>query len=467
MPNQSPATAFESEDRPEQAADVGSGLAEYFLSWLEYRRWVQRIPGIQVALRVDGRLSASAALGTANLDTGEALSERHLFRIASHSKTFAAVSVLQLVEAGRLRLDDTLGQHLPALSSAALAGRTVGELLSHSGGVTRDSEDGDFWETTLPFPDREDLLAIAGAPSAAVLERNEHFKYSNIAFGLIGQIIEAVSGQPFPHYLAEHIAGPLGLESTGGEWDQARAGEYAAGHSSLYTARQRRVIPHVDTRALAAATGCYSTASELTAFFAALLPGDDRLMGPDSQRLQRRPRWEVRPPAAGYGLGVFLHHIDGYDLFGHSGGYPGHITCTYASADDRWVLSVLTNCIDRGAGDFAAAYVHLRALARDADHAPAGPQGAHFTGRFSSLWGMTDVALIEGRLYYLHPDALNPAEDAAPLEVVDDTTLKIVGGSGGNSYGELMRFEFNPDGSVRCLRADSGKTVLPWSPPAG
>lgn len=460
---------LESEDRQRLAPSAVDGpwadLLGYYPAWLAYRRWYLRIPGVQVALREDGALALSEAFGTSNLQTGEPLTPHHLFRIASHSKTFTAVAILQLVEQGALRLDDALSVHLPELVGTALADRTVGELLTHSGGVIRDSEDGDFWQLHRPFPDRAELLEIACRPSAAVLDRNDHFKYSNIAFGLLGQVIEAATGQSFVDYVRAAITDPLGLGDTGAELDPSRAGDYAAGHSGLVTARARRTIPHVDTQALAAATGCYATANDLTAFFTALLPGDTRLLDGDSQRQQRHWHWDIKAGEHGYGLGVFLDKVADVDLFGHTGGYPGHITCTYAQPGDRWVLSVLTNAIDGGASVLAAGYVHLLSLGRSADHAVTEPSATKFTGRFASIWGLLDVVRIDGRLFALSPAGPNPAENAAPLEVVDDSTLKIVGGRGGNSYGELMSYEFDEDGSVRTVRGDSAVSMTPFRIP--
>jgi CubicO group peptidase (beta-lactamase class C family) len=454
-------------DRPQAEAPDGPwrDLLAYYPAWLAYRRWYLRIPGVQVALRAEGELVLSQAFGFSNLGTGEPLTARHLFRIASHSKTFTAVAVLQLVQQGALRLDDAVAAHVPELAHTAIADRTVGELLTHSGGVIRDSEDGDFWQLHRPFPDRYELLAIASRPSAAVIDRNDHFKYSNIAFGLLGQVIEAASGQSFADYVRAAITQPLGLEDTGAELDPARADDYAAGHTSLLTSRSRQTMTHADTRALAAATGCYATAGDLTAFFSALLPGDARLLDADSQRQQRHRHWDIKTGEQGYGLGVFLDKIADTDLFGHTGGYPGHITCTYANPADRWVLSVLTNAIDGAASELAAGYVHLLALGHSARHATTQPGASRFTGRFVWLWGLLDVVRIDGRLFAVDPTGPNPAEDAAPLEVVDDSTLKIVGGRGGNSYGELMTFEFDENGSVRTVRGDSGMSMKPFGTP--
>jgi CubicO group peptidase (beta-lactamase class C family) len=456
----------ESGDRRRQVADGRwADLLDYYPAWVAYRQWYQRIPGVQIALRRDGDLVLSQAFGASNLETGEALTARHLFRIASHSKTFTAVAILRLVEAGALRLDDPVAAHLPELTDTAVADRTISELLTHSGGVIRDSQDGDFWQLYRAFPDRDELLALASRPSAAVIDRNDHFKYSNIAFGLLGQIIEVAAGQSFADYVRTEIADPLGLEDTGAEFDPSRAADYAAGHSSLLTTRQRQIIPHVDTQALAAATGCYATATDLTGFFTALLPGDTRLLNADSQRQQRHRHWDIKAGEQGYGLGVFLDKIADTDLFGHTGGYPGHITCTYANPADRWVLSVLTNAIDGGASPLAAAYVHLLSLGRSAHHATTDPDATRFTGRFAWLWGLLDVVRIDGRLFALDPSDPNPAEDAAALEVIDNSTLKIVGGRGGNSYGELMTYQFEDDGSVRSVRGDSAMSMTPFRTP--
>ena len=228
------------------AASVSStsapaGHLDYFQSWLGYRQWLLRIPGVQVAVLDHGQRRVSAAFGHADLSTGQPLTVGHLFRVASHSKTFTAVAVLQLVEAGRLRLDDTVANRLPELAGSPLAGVQVRELLSHGGGVIRDSQDGDFWQLHRNFPDRQQLLAIAAEPAAAVLARNDRFKYSNIGYGLLGLIIEAVTGASYQDWVGAAIIARLGLADTGPELVESRRAELAAGHSALAYADERSV----------------------------------------------------------------------------------------------------------------------------------------------------------------------------------------------------------------------------------
>ena len=401
---------------------IAHDALDYFVQWLSYRQWFLRVPGVQVAVAEDGRQLLSAAFGEADEVAGQSLATHHLFRIASHSKTFTAVAVLQLVEQGRLRLDDPLAAHLTDLAGGPLANVTVRELLSHGGGVIRDSEDGDFWQLHRDFPDRAELLRIAAEPSAAVLARNDRFKYSNIGFGLLGLIVEAVTGNSFADQVQESIIARLGLSDTGPELPTDRLTELAAGHSGLSYARDRQLIEHVDTRALAAATGFYATAGDLAAFFTALLPGDGRLLGDDSLRQLRQRQWPVKDADTAYGMGVFLNRIGTRELFGHSGGYPGHITRTLACPESRLVVAVLTNAIDGPAEPLATALFRLLDLGESASHRPA-EGGGRFTGRFSWLWGVQDVAQLNGRLFLINPTTPNPAEDPVPLEVVDSSTL--------------------------------------------
>jgi CubicO group peptidase (beta-lactamase class C family) len=432
----------------------------YFGSWLAFRQQYLRVPGIQAAFLLGDEVLFSEAYGLAAAETP--LTTSHLFRIASHSKTFTATAVLQLVEQGRLRLDDPVGTWLPYLGEAdsPLAPVTVRELLAHAGGVVRDGADGDHWQLFRQFPDAQQLRSISLEGGAAVLAPNERFKYSNIGYSLLGAVIERVSGTSYAEYVQEHILDVVGLSDTGPELNRSRLAEYAQGFSSLAYAPTRVPIEHVDTRAMASATGFYSTASDVVRYFAAHFFGDDRLLSDGSKRLMQQQQWTVGIDNRAYGLGLGLTTSGGRTLIGHGGGYPGHITSTVADPKDRFALSVLTNAIDGPAEECALAGIHLLDLALRQENPDGAGDLTRFTGRFADLWGVTDIAVLGGRLYLLRPNLPDPADKAAELEVVDDHTLRIAGGTGFGSYGERVSYEF--DGNrVRSLRAESGITLVP------
>ncbi len=100
---------------PELTAASVRALAPYLASWTERQVRHRRVPGAQVAVRVGDEVVLSRAFGVADVGTGVPLRTDHLFRVASHSKTFTATAVLRLVEAGRLRLDDAVGDLAPGM----------------------------------------------------------------------------------------------------------------------------------------------------------------------------------------------------------------------------------------------------------------------------------------------------------------------------------------------------------------
>ena len=190
--------------------------------------------------------SCPGAFGVANIETGEPLTSRHLFRVASHSKTFTATAILQLAQSRALRLDDAASDYVPALRGSDLEEVTVRDLLGHSAGIIRDGLDGDYWQHSRPFPDEDELVGIL-LNEGKVLERNEKFKYTNIGYSLLGMIVAAASGRSYNQYVSDEICARLGLANTGPEWNPAREQEYAAAHTGLHTSRTRVRVDHVDT----------------------------------------------------------------------------------------------------------------------------------------------------------------------------------------------------------------------------
>lgn len=451
--------------------DVMRDALGYVDSWLDYRVWKLRTPGAQVAIWFDGEIQMSKAYGVSNLDTGEELRSDHLFRVASHSKTFTATAVMQLLEAGTLRLDDTAGQWIPRLveQGSSLAKVTVRELLSHSAGVIRDGLDANFWSHSRPFPDEAELLEIA-IEEGTVRQPESSFKYTNIGYSLLGLIIGAASGTQYNDYVTEHIVEKLGLTKTGPELVASRAGEYAGGHSGLTSSYERKVIPHVDTRAMASATGFYSTAEEMVTFASAHFFGDDRLISDRSKNEMQRPVWSAIAPdawQAGYGYGTTVDTYNGHRMVGHSGGYPGHITRTMWDPNEGLAISVLTNAVDGPAEELAAGILSILDRSRkqtgnlpltsgltNSSAIPPVPDSGKeidkqsFTGRFAALWGVTDIVLLGDSLLACSPIGPSPVVNPYELAVVDENTLRIMSGVGYASVGEHFRFDRDAEGNI-------------------
>lgn len=435
-------------------------LGPYLESWVEYQRDMARVPGVQVAIRVGDELAASFALGFANEQTGEKLTTRHLFRIASHSKTFTATAIMQLAEAGKLRLDDPAGQYLPELDGSPAAAYTVRELLGHQSGINRDGADSDYWQQLHDFPDREKVLDFCRAQ--AVFAQNTHFKYTNMGYSLLGFIVEAASGQSYEQYINAHITGPLGLKNLGPELPAGREAELATGHSARLSGHDsRRTLPGSDTRGMAAATGFYGTAEDVTAYFARQALGRIGLLSDDSKRLMQRKESEIlRPTRRWYGLGFIIDEIGGRKVVGHSGGFPGHITQSWLDPKTGLSVSVLTNCLGGPATEWATNLIKL------IDYAQKKPEKEHgdapgidlnsFTGRFATAWGVFDIVNLNGRLVELFPFG-DPAASATELSVKDASTLLTEPEAGFGSVGEPLHYQRTKGGQVEWIRSGGGR----------
>ncbi len=458
----------------DSAVQVLHEALAYVDSWLDYRVWKLGTPGAQVAVWFDGKTQFSKAYGFSNLDTREPLTTSHLFRIASHSKTFTATAVMQLVEKGKLRLDDTAGSWIPELTEAGspLAATTVRELVSNSAGVIRDGIDSTYWAHDRPFPDEVELLELS-IREGVVRQPEATFKYSNIGFSLLGMIIARAAGTSYNDHVKSAIVDKLGLRKTGPELDETRLSEYAGGHSGLTSWNERRVVPHVDTHAMAAATGFYSTAEEMVQYASAHFFGDDRLISDRSKNEMQRPVWTGQNPDLpqdGYGYGMGIQHYNGHRMVGHGGGYPGHITRTIWDPYEGLAISVLTNAVDGPAEELAAGILKILDKAREvtprlpltsgltnsAAIAPPESQAdeidlTSFTGRFAALWGVIDVFILGGKLFACSPVPPSPLVTPSELAVVDEQTLRIMAGSPYGSVGEHFRYERAADGRIVSL----------------
>jgi CubicO group peptidase (beta-lactamase class C family) len=442
--------------------------AQYAGEWVEYRQRTLRIPGVSVAVRHDDEVLLSASFGLADIAHEVPLTTGHLFRIASHSKVFTATAIMLLAERDELSLDHRVGQLLDWLPAGdGIGRRRVRDLLAHAGGVIRDGLDADFWHLARPFPAR-DALRASVVSEAPVLDVSESFKYSNIGYSILGQVIEAVTGVSYHDFVIEHIVQRLGLTSTGPEPGPDEIACMATGYGSRRYGLERVALPAVDTQAMASATGFYSTAEDLCRFGAAHFLGNTELLTDESKREMQHEHWKVEGSRGGhYGFGFQVSCIDDRRLVGHGGGFPGYITYTCIDPADRIVVSVLTNAIDGPAESLANGVVRLinRAV-QQTTKAPAELGHAadldRFTGRFSDLWTTTDIVRLDRQVLAINPDLPDPISDASELERVDAATLRIAKTSGYDSPGEHVRYERDADDQVIRVRYGGG-TLVPWA----
>lgn len=434
------------------ADDAMTHALDYADRWLAYRRWRLRVPGVQVAVRIGGELVLERAHGLADEATREPLTVDHRFRIASHSKSLAALAAMRLVDEGELRLDDALGGLVPALAGTDAAALTVRELLSHGSGATRDGDDVAFWQLADDFPDADRLLAIATA-GVRRLDASAEFKYSNIGFGLLGLAVEAVTGEPYARALERLVLAPLGLEATSADIEGASA-PLATGHSALHSSDERAPLGSPSSRALAAATGAVSTAAELSDALRVVADSDDRLLSATARRRMRQRQWSTTGrdgAVAGYGLGLMLREVDGRTWHGHGGAWTGQATRTLVDAERDVVVSVLANAIDAPAEELAVGVARIVQAALEPAAEPDEAElelARSFEGSFASIWGRLDIVELGGRLLGIAPTAPDPLAAVDVLSPRGEDRVVIEAATGMGSGHEEAIAERDETGRV-------------------
>jgi CubicO group peptidase (beta-lactamase class C family) len=166
-------------------------------------------PAVSAGIVRDGSLVWSTHVGAARLDPMQAPTDHTQYMIGSITKTFTAVLVMALRDAGRMSLDDRLERYLPQTRHGAV---TIRSLLAHASGLQREPV-GRIWENIEP-PDSQRLLSEL-EDAEQVLPSHLAFHYSNLAFALLGQIVERLERRPWGEVVTERILAPLEMKDTG------------------------------------------------------------------------------------------------------------------------------------------------------------------------------------------------------------------------------------------------------------
>ncbi len=255
---------------------------------------------ISVAVVLDDRIVGSRTFGNATATTA--------FSIGSVSKMFTAVSVLQLVETGRVALGGDVARYLPAYPG--LSGITVRQLLTHTSGIPNYADDA---IATGAVAHKTNAAAIIASMLAKPRDfpAGTDWNYSNTGYVVLGQLVESISGEPLAQYERRHVFDVADMRDTFVAGTQGRdaAGPFDGdpGDWSWYYA----------------CGDAFSTAGDLARFDIALMRG--RLLRPQTFALMRRTvPFATLAPGVADGLGVFVSLVGDVSVVGHHGGEPGY-----------------------------------------------------------------------------------------------------------------------------------------------
>ena len=445
---------------PSQDPDV-HGAIRLFSAWLEGQIAYRGLPGVVVGVVSDQELVWAQGFGFANVDTKRPMAPDTRFRMASHSKLFTATSIMQLREQGRLRLDDPVSEYLPWFRVQPAEPDdppiTIEHLLTHSSGLPREA--GSHW-SDWEFPTHEELLELIPKREAP-FSPETRWKYSNLAYTIAGMIIEEVSGDTWAGYVQNNIFDPLRMSASSVDRDVAGL---TTGYSRRMPDGSREVIPFVDARGMAAATGLTSTVEDMAKFVSAQFRkgprGGDQILSTASLREMHRVRMLENTWTRGQGIGFGVSRVEDKLYVGHGGGYPGHTTNTLIQLDSKVGVIVLTNTNDSNPGGMARQLMDTvgEAVAEATATGPAevtwDPSWERFAGLYRNIGGDTQVVLLNERLVVMTPNAPS-INDSVGLEPIGDGRFRLTAPTGGGAVGEVVRFVEENGEVVRMIRGDS------------
>jgi len=290
----------------------------------------------------------SGAFGDANKDHRIANRLETAYNIGSIGKTFTAVAIMQLVEAGKLKLDDKLGQHLADFPFAEKDRITIQQLLNHSAGLGNYMEHPEYPNRMARIESIADILPLI-YEQKPLFAPGERFEYSNSGMVVLGAIIEKLSGLSYPDYLRRHIFEPAGMRDTRLAQEHEVLPNRAIGYlpsEQGYVANLRMIMP------ASADGGLRTTAPDLLKFDQALTRGS--LLKSEIQQQMYTPVG----PAPHYASGWETKALPGHRVVGHGGGAPGVNAEFRRYLDDGYTLIVLSN-YEMGASPLAESIERL------------------------------------------------------------------------------------------------------------
>lgn len=302
------------------------------------KEWLARgIPGIAVAVTVDGKLVYSEGFGYADLENRVPVWPTSKFRIASISKPLSAAGLMKLVEAGKLDLDAPIQQYVPSFPDKG-AKITPRMLAGHLGGI-RHYQGDEFRITKHHDTIQEGLAIFENDP--LISPPGTKFNYSSYGFNLLSAAMEAAAKQNFLDYMQATVFGPLGMAHTTPD-QNARIVEERTRFYELNKDGAAVNGPYVDNSYKWAGGGFLSTAEDLTTF------GNSLLRPGFLSDASRKTLFTSQKTAAGeetrYGIGWGVHTTKtGKKIYEHAGGAVGGSSQLILYPEDGVVIAVLSN----------------------------------------------------------------------------------------------------------------------------
>lgn len=329
---------------PLDSQNLDAFLDKYFAEQMDKLH----VPGAAIAIVKDGQVLAIKGYGYSNVEQKIPVDpDRTVFRLASVSKPFTAIAVLQLVEQGKLRLDENVNHYLRAFQLVENYSRpvTLENLLTHTAGF----DDGGIGITARSAAEQTPLdTYLARRLGPRVLPPGDQYDYSNGGFSLAGYIAEITSGVPFAQYINDHIFKPLDMRQSGFVITPELYKNLAIG----YDYRKDRFVPvALDYPNVVPAASLVSTARDMTHFMIAELQlgqyGAQRILSEDSAQRMFQRQYANDPRVPGTAFAYWEQYPNGTRIVRQDGDWMGAVSTVFFLPAEKVGIFVACNLGDQ------------------------------------------------------------------------------------------------------------------------
>lgn len=317
------------------AAAAPDAVVERLTAAIQHELVAKRLPALSMALVDADQVVWQAGFGLARPTENRPADEHTVYRVGSVSKLFADIAAMQLVEQGRLKLDEPLTTYLPDFQprDPFEVPITLRQLMSHRSGLVREPPVGHYFD-----PDEPKLEATVRSlhRTSLVYQPETRTKYSNAAIAVVGYLVEKVSGETFEDYVDGHILKPLGMTESAFRITPAVDERLA---DAVMWGLDGRVFPAPKFELGTSPAGnLYSSVHDQTKFLIAVLAAGMHstapLLKPETWQAMWQPQF-IAADQPGYGLGFSISQFDGTKRIGHGGAVYGFATQFAALPEEK------------------------------------------------------------------------------------------------------------------------------------
>ena len=317
--------------------------------WLEAQKDYEKLPGLTALVTDKKETKWSGSFGLSN--GVESMKVENTFSICSISKLFTAVAIMQLVEDGKINLDDPIQKVLPWFDInndfKDAPELTIKSILSHSSGLPRESNH-PYWSwPDFPFPTKQDVIDEL-KNQEMLYPPSKYYQYSNLGLSLLGFIVEEVTQTNFDDYVNQNILIPLSMNNTKTYMSTEDYGKnLTLGYSSLNRNNEREKVNFFNADGIAAAAGFTSNVEDLAKFarwqIDLVKSLEKNILSPETLKLMHEIHWDDKLTSVTRGLGFGVYNFDGENWVGHGGSCPGYRSQLYINTDKELAYSVMIN----------------------------------------------------------------------------------------------------------------------------